>query len=148
MTDDGRRYLDLLRVLFVCTGNICRSPFAEAYARSFRLDIEAASAGTFAFPNRPATTEAIAAGRDFGVDLSDHRSQQLTAPMIEQADLVFAAAGEHTEEVRALMPTAPVALLDPDGRSITDPYGRSPEVYQEVFSEIRRAIHHRLQLQS
>lgn len=137
-----------MRILFICTGNICRSPFAAGFARRIRPDVDSLSAGTYAFPGRQATPEAVAAAADFDVDLSGHQSTQLTADLIRSVDLIYVATSEHLEEVRALVPEAPVALIDPLGEPIVDPYGRAADVYHSSFEHISRAVQERLQLQS
>jgi protein-tyrosine phosphatase len=100
-----------MHVLFVCTGNICRSPMAEQLfrlrAREIGLtDVETFSAGTWATDGSPATDEAqqvlIGAGVDGGG--SAHRSQTLTKEMVERADLVIAMTSVHLREISSIAP--------------------------------------------
>ena len=94
----------MLRVLLVCTGNICRSPLAHGFLedRSRRyLDgaIEVRSAGTWARDGGPATPEGIAAGVEAGIDIDRHRSTRFTAELARWADVVVTMTGEQSEEV-------------------------------------------------
>ena len=123
-------------ILFVCSGNICRSAMAEGIARA-RLDdagIAFASAGTWAGRGNPATPEAVVAAAQIGVDIRAHRSRPLDADMAGAADLVYGMTTSHL----AAWPTA--VLLDPSGREIADPYGLSAAVYAAVRDQIVAAI--------
>lgn len=95
-------------VLFVCSGNICRSPIAEQALRA-RTDadgIVVASAGTIAREGMAMTEEAMAMSRLLGGDPSDHVSRRLTAQLVRDADLVLTAAREHRARVVELFPRA------------------------------------------
>jgi len=100
----------VLRVLAVCTGNICRSPLAEAFfaARSDLVPggLSVRSAGTWANDGMPATRESRLAGRERGVDLEGHRSSRLTSAAIREADLILGMTAEHVEGILALDPSA------------------------------------------
>ena len=78
------------RLLFVCTGNICRSPLAHRLAmkraRETSIDVEVQSASTLGLVDRPADDRMIKVGREVGLDLTAHRSQPLTKELIEWAD--------------------------------------------------------------
>jgi len=136
-------------ILFVCSGNTCRSPMAE-YAMRMLLEkerpgrVEVASAGILGLRNQPATIYAQEAAKIWDLDLSPHRSQGLTPELIARADLIFAMAPEHYREVLRLHQQAEdkTYLLKsfPDntleGDSIADPIGMDLEYYNEVFLEI------------
>src|SRR5262249_46616035 len=85
-----RAICDARQLLFVCKGNVCRRPFAERYARE-RLNhgVVVRSAGYYRRANRPCPTLGIEAARAQGVDLSGHRSTELTESMVREADAVF-----------------------------------------------------------
>lgn len=145
-------------LLFVCSGNTCRSPMAEAIARSV-LDtgrvraaegetppVAVASAGVMAMPGAPASEEAVRVMRDRGIDLSGHRSQPLTRELINKADAIFTMTSAHRDAVVELAPDAAekTLRLDPD-RDVTDPVGSDSAVYQQTAEMIREALRRRLQ---
>ncbi len=123
-------------ILFICTGNICRSAMAEGIART-RLDdasLRFGSAGTWAGRGNPATGHAVTAASAVGADIRDHRSRPLDEAVVAGADRVYGMTAEHV----AAVPGA--ELLDPSGREIEDPYGRSAGFYAEVCDRIAVAI--------
>lgn len=98
-----------VRLLFVCTANRVRSPFAEALARdmvdSGRLPVQVASAGTEA-TSVPAVVNMVEVAAKFGVDLSGHRSRRVDVDLTTKADLIVTMTGEHVVEVIGLDPDA------------------------------------------
>jgi protein-tyrosine phosphatase len=95
-----------LNVLFVCSGNLCRSPMAAAYLRALAArrglhELVVDSAGTLGIEGEPATLEAIQALAEIGVDLTAHRSRGLRAADLERADYVLAMTQEHLREMAA-----------------------------------------------
>ncbi len=135
-----------MRILFVCTGNICRSPFAEALARHLSPDprFEFASAGTFAIDGAPATRAGITVATRLGAAMANHRATPLTGAVVTHADRVYGMEDDHVSAVLALDPGARVELLDPAGAPVADPYGGSSTEYQASFLHIRQALLQRL----
>ncbi len=133
-------------ILFVCSGNICRSPMAEAIARLHRPGGAFASAGTWARRGDPATPEAVAAGAEIGADLAGHRSQPLSPALLAEAERVFVMTEEHLRDVAALLPAAAgrAELLDPAGVPVADPYGQSLGDYRRCCDQIAAAVAVRL----
>jgi protein-tyrosine-phosphatase len=139
----------LYTVLFVCTGNTCRSPMAEGALRVL-LDKErpgktkVMSAGIAAAIGFPATLYAIEAAKTWNCDLSKHKSQQLTSSLIESADLIMAMSPQHLNEVLKMVPSARgKAFLFKNypsdrkiGETVEDPIGQSLDRYNETFLEI------------
>ena len=139
-------------VLFVCTGNSCRSPMAAGYLKKLlenRDDVTVFSAGTASFEDMGASQEAIEVMRQMGVDISQHQARKLTREMIEQATLILTMTKFHRMQVIELSPEArgKVYLLkefDPrEGESfldIPDPMGHPIEDYFICFEKMKAAI--------
>ena len=157
---DERIIERLLRttILFVCSGNTCRSPMAEALARQIlsekltvpeleleKRGISVLSAGSFAMPGSRATPQAVQALKEMGADLTHHRSRPLTVDLIHQADMIYTMSRNHAHQVMALVPSATekVATLDPAG-DIDDPIGSDVQIYQELAGQLRQLIEKRL----
>jgi len=157
---DERIIERLLRttILFVCSGNTCRSPMAEGLARHILLEklsvtdlelerrgISVISAGSFAMPGAKATPQAVQAAKELGVDLSHHRSRPLTVELIHQADMIYTMGRSHAFQVMALVPSATgkVATLDPAG-DIEDPIGSDVQTYQALAGQLVKLIDKRL----
>ncbi len=138
-----------MRLLFVCTGNTCRSALAEGLARR-RLGPEsgvtAGSAGLYALDDAPATAHAVEVAAEVGVDLSTHRARSVTRDMVEDADRIYVMTRSQAEVLRHLGAGrgAKVDLLDPDGEDIADPYGGDPAAYRAARDRIGAAIERRI----
>jgi len=134
----------------VCTGNTCRSALAEAVARA-RLGFDSGavfeSAGLYALEEAPATPHAIAVAAEAGADLSAHRARSITRAMVEEADRIFVMTRSQAEALGHMGADlgAKVALLDPAGEDIADPYGGDAAAYRHARDRIARAIGARLE---
>lgn len=153
-----------MNVLFVCTGNTCRSPIAEEVAddavdRSTHYkDMSFDSAGTFACEGEPASEEAIEVMQEIGLDIEKHRAQQFTKELADWADIILAMEAKHIEEMEAMAPDDEHKMhtllgfaqgVDrypgEAGYDITDPYKEDIEVYREARDQIAAAIDKALQ---
>ena len=138
-------------LLFVCGGNTCRSPMAEAIARSALAQRGLAdrwqvlSAGIAAHPGAPMLAEATIALDGIGVDGNGHHARQLTPRLVARADTVFCMTDAQCRAVQAMAPEAAgkTTRLDPSC-DISDPHGQAPEAYRHCAEQIRRAIGERV----
>jgi RpiB/LacA/LacB family sugar-phosphate isomerase len=139
-------------ILFVCTGNVCRSPMAEGlflHAVQGHSDYRAVSAGLGAADGQPPSPYAVQAMKELGVDISSHRSRMLTADLARQSDFIFGMTHSHVDTISLLYPQVAEktfllrefdSTLDTFEKDISDPIGGSYEVYLSCRDQLEQGI--------
>lgn len=159
VSQETLRRLSSLMVLFVCTGNTCRSPMAETIFKQLaaerlgcrpdeleRAGVVVASAGIAAWGGAAASAGAVEAMRDCGADLSGHESQPVTDTLVQQADIIWTMTASHRAAIIAQHPEAGgrTAVLSPDRVDVIDPIGGPVATYRTCAEQIRQHLIARL----
>ncbi len=133
-------------VLFVCYGNICRSPLAEHAARAVAQDIESSSAGFHSKEGRRSPDNMVRAAASLGCDLAPHVSSSMTEETVRDADLIVLMDWRNYDLMRAQFPAAlnkTVFLglfLDPPLMEIADPFDMTADAMAKVALQIKAAV--------
>jgi protein-tyrosine phosphatase len=134
------------KILFLCYGNICRSPMAEKLAMRLLPKLEVSSAGFYDTEGRSTPNEIQSAAKSLGINLSDWASKRVTRQMVQHADLVVLMDLCNFRDFRREFPGEQVnvlflgMLLDPPQLGITDPYGKAPDEIGRILSEIEAGV--------
>ncbi|MBW1840606.1 MAG: low molecular weight protein arginine phosphatase [Deltaproteobacteria bacterium] len=143
----------IANILFVCWGNICRSPFAGALftklsAQNSRKDLSGDSAGLFALHGNSATHMAQKVAAEYGVDLTRHAAKPVSRPLVDRSDLIIVMTKSHRDTLSEVYPEAAektrlmkhFARFGSKNRGIADPYGLNYEAYRFCFLDIEDAV--------
>ena len=144
---------DIQNILYVCAGNICRSPMAEWQLKTLLREnpisgIQAGSAGLIALPGNSASFNAVRIARENSISLEEHKARLITAELIDSADLVLVMESHQGHELIADHPQAAEKILllrhfaryGSRERGISDPYGRQLEAYRFCFEDIKECV--------
>jgi protein-tyrosine-phosphatase len=144
---------DIRNILFVCAGNICRSPMAEWQLKALLWEkpipgLEVGSAGLIALPGNSASLNAVRVARQNSISLAEHKARPITTELIDNADLVLVMESHQGHELIADHPQAAEKILllrhfaryGSRERGISDPYGRNLEAYRFCFEDIKECV--------
>ena len=142
------------RILFVCTGNTCRSPMAEGILKKMLKEgnidqIQVSSAGTNSWGGCPASLSALETGASAGIDLKAHLSRKINRKMLEEVDLVLVMSGDHLDHIKELnenlmkktfLLKAFPQRSDEKSFWIKDPVGGTRDDYRRCFHDLNESI--------
>lgn len=129
-----------MKIIFICTGNTCRSPMAQALMEKKcfgRSDIEISSCGLCAFSGDSATMESIEVMKSYGIDLSSHRARPFSKYMAEEYDIFCVMTQSHALALSQIIPEEKIVIL---GGGIPDPYGMGLQAYIDCASSIDSSL--------
>jgi protein-tyrosine phosphatase len=144
---------NIRNILFVCAGNICRSPMAEWQLKALLREnpipgMQVGSAGLIALPDNAASFNAVRVARENSISLEEHRARLINTELIDNADLVLVMESHQGHELIANHPQASekifllrhFARYGSRERGISDPYGRNLEAYRFCFEDIKECV--------
>lgn len=131
-------------IIFICTGNTCRSTMAEGLFRAHggeeQTGLAAASAGLFTQDGLPASDNAVTAAKELGADISAHRSRMLTHEIAQSARYLVCMTGAHYDRVCELFPDCADKVFTLTQRDVSDPFGGDLDTYRRAAAEIDAGV--------
>lgn len=132
------------KIVFICTGNTCRSPMAEGLFKSMngeqKTGLEAISAGIFTNNGMPASENAVIAAKELGADISNHKSQMLNGGIVNNAKYLVCMTGAHYDQILLRFPNASDKLFTLLPNDIDDPFGGNIDDYRKCATQIKSAV--------
>ena len=132
------------QIIFICTGNTCRSPMAEGLFRAHggeeKTGLTAAFAGLFTRDGTPASQYAVTAAGELGADIAAHRSRMLTAGMAEGARYLVCMTGAHYDRLCELFPQEQDKIFTLLPEDVDDPFGGDLAAYRRAAGEIDKGV--------
>ena len=132
------------KILFVCTGNTCRSPFAQAVCNRLAaqrgLPVVAESCGLGAMTGDAPCQDAVAAAAGFGYDISGHSSRPATIYLVEDADLICCMSQSHARALIEALPQLEPRVQVLGGDGVPDPFGQGIAAYEQAYKAIEAAV--------
>ena len=132
------------KIIFICTGNTCRSPMAAGLFRARggeqATGLAAASAGLFTQGGIPASAHAVEAAAELGADLSAHRSQPVTARLVDEARYLVCMTGAHYDRLCALYPESADKVFTLLPEDVDDPFGGDLDTYRRAAAQIDAGV--------
>lgn len=131
-------------ILFICTGNTCRSPFAQVVfntlARQRGLGCQAESCGMAAVAGQPPFQEGVQAAARLGYQLEQMRARPCTPYLLDWADEIYAMSPSHLRALQLAVPEAGAKAALLAGNGVPDPFGGGPEAYDQAYTAIEQAV--------
>lgn len=125
-----------MKIVFVCTGNICRSPMAEYILKSKVKDVEVSSCGVSTFNDLSISKNALEALSELGIDAKDHKSKLINQEIIDNADYIFTMTGFHKTMIESFLDIKKGNVFTLSDSDVADPYGGDLDVYRNCRDEL------------
>ena len=138
------------KILFVCSGNTCRSPLAEGIAKKIfsdhQAELDISSAGASALDGLPASSLAVEVARKHSIDISSHQARLLSRTLVKEADLIITMGSKHRDTVAIIEPEAAnhtyllTRFCEDVAGDVTDPIGMGVAEYEQTFELIEKCL--------
>ena len=132
------------KIVFICTGNTCRSPIAEGLFKALngeqKTGLEAVSAGIFTNNGIPASENAVIVAKELGADISNHKSQMLNGNIVNDAKYLVCMTGAHYDQILLKFPNVSDKLFTLSPTDIDDPFGGNIDEYRSCATQIKSAV--------